>query len=226
MLHRVRRAAAAPRNVMYRPARARRARSRRAGAGGRRAAERQPARRWVPPAGAREMASLREVLLLLFGLNISSAAASLPTTSPTCSRALQGCWPVKSDHTKCRACESTQQGALHMAGCTEGDIAHYCSPESSTLAVTVDFQIRGLDTTARAAGALHTAFSDTFGMPRAYDQEFLAPLLLRSYRGREAISGEGYRHCTAGLLLLLRAAAVAAACWRLQGLGCYSARQI
>ena len=51
--------------------------------------------------------------------------------NPACSRALQGCWPVKADQTKCRACESRQQGVLHTAGCTEDDIAHYCTPESS-----------------------------------------------------------------------------------------------
>ena len=54
--------------------------------------------------------------------------------SPACKHALQGCWPVKSDHKRCKACEATQQRLLHDAGCREEDIARYCAVPPPQLA--------------------------------------------------------------------------------------------
>jgi hypothetical protein len=45
---------------------------------------------------------------------------------PRCAQALAGCWPVKTEATRCRQCEGTQQHHLKEAGCTKGDIQQYC----------------------------------------------------------------------------------------------------
>ena len=48
-----------------------------------------------------------------------------------CQRVLEGCWPVRSDSTKCRVCEGRQQQLLMQAGCTSKDIAAYCDSSGS-----------------------------------------------------------------------------------------------
>ena len=41
-------------------------------------------------------------------------------------KAMDGCWPVKSDPTQCLICEAAQQHHLHSVGCSNEDIEHYC----------------------------------------------------------------------------------------------------
>lgn len=45
----------------------------------------------------------------------------------SCLTVLEGCWPVNTKPTKCHVCEGTQQRKLQKAGCTELDIATYCT---------------------------------------------------------------------------------------------------
>ena len=48
----------------------------------------------------------------------------------SCLAVLEGCWPVKINQARCRACEGAQQHKLQAAGCTELDIAKYCTTGS------------------------------------------------------------------------------------------------
>ena len=84
----------------------------------------------------------------------------LPTSqsrrSAFCEKALDGCWPVRSARSKCRACEAAQQRHLHAAGCTEQDIRQYCGSPPPT-AVTTDSQsVKTDDATATALRVLST----------------------------------------------------------------------
>ena len=46
--------------------------------------------------------------------------------SPSCAKALKGCWPVQKSESRCKMCEGKQQAMLHTAGCTQSDINLYC----------------------------------------------------------------------------------------------------
>ena len=65
--------------------------------------------------------------------------------TPACRKAMAGCWPVQADRVKCESCEATQQQHLHLAGCSEADIARYCGRDTTSTVVRVAGEGLSLD---------------------------------------------------------------------------------